>query len=266
MTSKLWHVKVKTVQDKLPLSVVIITLNEERNILRCLSSVSFASECLIIDSGSTDQTLQIAEKMGAKTMQQAWMGFGPQKQYATDQAQFDWVLNIDADEAVSLELAQEIHARFKTLDPKTGYLLPRKSFHFGKWIRYGGWYPDLQLRLYHKKNSKWSTAQIHEKVLSAKTERLKSPLLHWVFKDLYHQVQTNNRYSTLQAEALFLDGKRASLFRMVIKPVSKFIECYFWKRGFCDGRAGFVIAIGAAYSVFLKWSKLWELQKVTNRT
>lgn len=247
--------------QKLPLSLTVITKNEEKNIERCLRSVPFASEVIVVDSDSTDRTVELAQKLGAKVFVESWKGFGPQKQFAVDQAQYDWILSLDADEALSPELTAEILARFSSLDEKTGYLLPRRSYHLGRWIHFGGWYPDRQLRLFHKKFSRWDKAQIHEKVVTARTERFQSPLLHWVFRNLSHQVQTNDRYSGLQAENLFHNGKKFSLFYLLTKPLSKFIETYFLKRGFLDGMAGFIIAISAAYSVFLKWAKLWERQK-----
>lgn len=252
---------VSKAPTKLPLTLMIITLNEERNIERCIRSVPFASEILVIDSGSRDKTKEIAEKNGAKVLHHEWIGFGPQKKWGTAQARYDWILSLDADEALSSDLAEEILAKFSELDPKTGYELPRLSMHLGRWIRHGGWYPDAQLRLYHRQFSNWPDAQIHERVDSPTVARLKKDLYHFVFQDLSHQVQTNNRYSSLLAEKDFASGKRFSLFRLIVKPWSKFIECYFLKLGMLDGIPGFMISVGAAYSIFLRQSKLWELGK-----
>lgn len=248
-------------ENKLPLSCVVIVKNEEKNIVDCLRSASFAEEIIVMDSGSTDRTCERASSMGAKVVQQEWLGFGPQKAKVTEMAKFDWVLNIDADERVSDELRSEIETLWPTLDPQSGYLIPRRSFHLGRWIHFGGWYPDYQLRLYNKKFSQWDSAQIHEKVRSPHQRKLKSPLHHFVFRHLHHQIETNNRYSSLQAEELFRRGKRFSFVKLVVKPWSKFFECYLWKRGFMDGLPGFIIAVGAGYSVFLKWAKLWELER-----
>ncbi len=247
--------------DKIPLTVTIVTLNEEKNISRCIGSVGFASEVIVIDSFSQDKTCEIARSMGAKVHQEKWRGYGGQKSFAAEKAQYDWVLSLDADEAVSPELAEKIKAAFSNLDAETGYLLPRRSFYLGQWIDYGGWYPDYQKRLFNRKHSHWDGAAIHEKVISPKEEKLSADLYHYVFDNISEQVTTNNRYSGLQAEKLQRDGKKFSLFKLIIKPYVKFIETYFLKRGFMDGLPGFIISVGAAYSVFIKWAKLWELEK-----
>lgn len=246
---------------KLPLSLVVIVKNEEKNIERCLRSVPFASEILVVDSDSTDGTVAKAQSLGARTLVKEWLGFGAQKNYASMQAQNDWILSLDADEALSPELQEEIQKIFAELNPEVAYRIPRRSFHLGRWIHHGGWYPDYQTRLYHRKHSSWAEVNIHEKIIAKSTKKLQNPILHWVFKDLSHQVQTNDKYSGLLAEKLNHDGKKFSLFKLVTKPWVKFVECYFWKLGFLDGRPGFIIAVSAAYSVFLKWSKLGELQR-----
>lgn len=247
-----------------PISVIIITKNEERNIERCLASVSFADEVLVVDSGSQDLTVKLAEKSGAKVLFREWMGFGPQKKWATSQAKHDWILSIDADEVVSAELASEIQRKFMELDPKTGYEMPRKSWFMDRWILHGGWYPDRQLRLYHRKHSDWPEAIIHERVIpsSGQIEIFKSPLYHYVFKNIGDQIETNNRYSGLLAQADFEKGKRFSILKMLLKPGFKFLECYFLKLGFLDGFAGYVIARNAGYSIFLRTVKLREVEQI----
>lgn len=246
---------------KLPISLVIITLNEERNIERCIKSVPFAAEVVVVDSHSTDQTCVIARSLGAKVFNQDWLGFGPQKQLATSKASYDWILNLDADEALSEEAAAEIQAVFSNLNQQAAYSLPRKSFHLGQWIRHGGWYPDRQIRLYHRGFSAWSAKQIHEKIECSLVMSLQQPILHWVFDSLSAQISTNNKYSSLQAEEFIRNKGEFSLVKMMMKPFSKFFECYFLKLGFLDGMPGFIIAIGAAYSVFLRWAKIWEKKK-----
>jgi glycosyltransferase involved in cell wall biosynthesis len=246
---------------RLPLSLVVITLNEEAHLERCLRSVPFADEIIVVDSFSTDRTLEVARLCGARVVQEKWRGYGPQKAFATAQAKNDWVLSLDADEALSPELAQEIQDKFLALDPETGYRLPRLSFHLGRWIRHGGWYPDFQLRLFNKTKAQWDTAALHEKVEVARVATLKNNLLHWVFEDISDQVRTNDRYSSLGAVQLHEKGKKFSLFKMITKPFSKFVETYLWKRGFLDGLPGFIISVGAAYSVFLRWGKMWEIER-----
>lgn len=250
---------------KLPISLVVITLNEEANIERCLKSVPFVDEIIVVDSFSQDRTVEIAARLGAKTFQEKWRGFGPQKAFATAQAKNDWILNLDADEALSPELAVEIVQKFSQLDPEAGYQFKRRSFHLGRWINHGGWYPDLQLRLYNKQYSNWDSAGLHEKVQVSKKLKMQHDLWHWVFRDLSHNVVTNDRYSTLGAEALWEKGKGFSFFKLLTKPASKFIECYFVKLGFLDGMAGYIIAVGASYSIFLRYAKMWEMEKVQKR-
>jgi glycosyltransferase involved in cell wall biosynthesis len=245
---------------KLPLSLVVITLNEETNIERCLKSVPFASDIVVVDSLSTDRTVETAEKLGARVLTEKWRGYGPQKAFAVSQAKYDWILSLDADEALSPQAQQEILDKFASFQEEVGYEIPRLSWHLGRWILHGGWYPDYQLRLFHREHSKWTDAALHEKVEVNSKVRLEHPILHWVFDDLSDQVLTNDKYSTLGAANLNAQGKRFSLLKLIFKPWSKFIECYFIKLGFLDGRPGFIIAVGAAYSIFLRHAKLWEIQ------
>lgn len=246
--------------EKLPLSLVIITLNEEKNIERCIKSVPFASEVIVVDTYSKDKTVELAKALSAKVFQKDWSGYGAQKAYATSLASNEWILSLDADEALSPELARELYSQFNTLNPKIGYQFPRKSYHMGRWISYGGWYPDYQLRLFNKNNFQWNVDLVHEKVEVQTKVTFQSPILHWVFEDISDQVITNDKYSGLGADKLYRENKKFSMFKLLVKPLSKFLECYFLKRGLLDGLPGFIIAVSAAYSVFLKFAKLWELE------
>lgn len=245
------------------ISLVIISLNEESNIARCIESASWVDEIIVLDSGSTDKTREIAESLGAKVFNEEWRGFTDQKNRLADLAENDWLLNLDADEALKKESEEEIKNFLSSVDLSNcqGLEFPRRSFHLGKWINHGGWYPDRQLRLYNKTKASWAGGALHERVQCDSFRRAKTPLLHWVFKDLDDQVAANNRYSRLGAEVLISKGKGFSLFMMLTKPISKFLETYLFKRGFMDGMAGFVISIGAAYSIFLKYAKLYYLKK-----
>lgn len=248
---------------KLPICLSIITKNETKNLRRCLQSAAdIVSEIVVVDSFSTDDTLEIAKQFGAKVFSEEWKGFGLQKQSATDKSSYEWVLNLDADEALSAELRQELVKLFEQSPSEDAYEIPRLSFHMGRWIRHGGWYPDYQTRLFQKSKAKWSTATLHEKIECTSKGRLKSSIEHFVFRDLVHQIEANNRYSSLGAEALHEKGKAFSLLLLIFKPWSKFLETYIWKRGFLDGVPGFVIAVGAAYSMFLRHAKLWELKNL----
>ncbi len=246
---------------KLPISLVILSKNEEQNIERVLNSVDFCQEKLLVDSFSTDRTVELAKSLGARVIQTEWLGFGPQRRFATEQAQNDWVLFLDCDEVVSPELAQEIREGFGAFTPTAAYRLPRLSFHLGRWIRHGGWYPDWQIRLFHRQHAQWNHADLHEKVEAKEFRSLHQPLLHFVFRSLSHQVVTNDRYSSLGAQQLRQQKKAFHLIALVFRPFGKFFECYIVKRGFLDGLPGFIIAVGAAYSLFLRYAKLWELSQ-----
>ena len=247
-------------ENKIPVSVVLISLNEQANIGRALKSVSWAADIVVYDSGSTDRTVDIASKLGANVVQGPWFGFGKTKKTATEYAKLDWVLSLDCDEEVSKSLELELRESLDSLKPDCVYKIPRLSFYLGRWIKNGGWYPDHQARLFNKKYHNWNEAKVHEKVEAKKYEKMLSNLNHYVFKNIEDQVRTNNRYSSLLAEELFSAGKRFSWFHFFTKPTVKFLECYILKLGFLDGWAGYVIASNAGTSVFLKWAKLRELE------
>jgi len=248
------------------ISLVVITKDEEPNIERCLKSVPWADDIVVLDSGSRDRTVEIATRMGARSFVEPWRGYRAQKQRAVELARYDWILSLDADEALSPELQREFLGFFgreaTTFDTDAdGFEFPRLSFHLGRWIRRGGWYPDHQLRLFHRGRAKWAGGDnVHERVEAQRVRRFQSPIHHWPFTDLSDQIDTNNNYSSLGARELHERGVRYSLLKLLLKPVSKFIETYLLKRGCLDGWAGFVIAVGAAYSVFLKFAKLRELE------
>lgn len=251
---------------KLPISVVIITLNEEKHIRQCIQSVPFASEVIVVDSESTDRTVEMAGDLGAKVEVRPWPGHRKQKEYACSLAHQPWILSLDADEYLSAELAQEIIDRFKSGEAEKlhGFRMPRCSFHLGRWIRHGGWYPDYQLRLFKSGQAHWVGEKLHEKLELKNPEKLgtlQNDLQHEVFEDLADQVDTNNKYSTLGAMEYLESGKKFSVWKLLVRPFGKFVECYLLKKGFLDGLPGFIIAVGASYSLFLRYSKLWELQR-----
>lgn len=256
---------MNTPAGKPPLSLAIITLNEERNIERCIRSVPWADDIVVVDSGSTDRTVEIAKSLGARVFSEAWRGYRDQKVRATELCRFDWILSLDADEALSAEAVRELETVFasgKCVDDAVdGFEFPRLSHHMERWIWHGGWYPDRQLRLFHRGRAQWSAGHVHERVTALKVMRLREPIHHWPFHDLSEQVRTNNNYSSLGARDLFDRGRKFSLLSLVFKPWSKFIETYLLKRGFLDGLPGFIISVGAAYSVFLKFAKLRELER-----
>ncbi|MBI2712369.1 MAG: glycosyltransferase family 2 protein [Bdellovibrio sp.] len=246
-----------------PLSVTIITLNEESKIAKAIQSVSWADDILIVDSGSSDRTLEIAKQNGARVLVNPWTGYGQQKNFAQSHAKFPWVLNIDADEWVSKDLASEIRAHLDSLSTEpvhpTGFQIPRKTFYLGRWIKHGGWYPNYLHRLTHRDFAKWTEPEVHEKLeVHGETVRLKNPLNHDAFDTIADQILTNLKFARLGSKDLVWRGQQPSIFKLLFKPLWKFIETFFLKRGFLDGLPGFIISINAAHSMFLKYAFLFE--------
>lgn len=243
------------------LSVVIIAKNAARQLAACLESASFADEMLVVDSGSSDGTAEIAALRGARVLQQEWLGFGRQKQFAVEAARHDWVLCLDADERVSEPLRASILAVLAA--PATqAYAMPRCNRFMGSWLRHGEGYPDWSLRLFDRRHARWSDDPVHEKVLTdAPVARIKGDLLHDSAETLAGYLDKQNRYTSMQAEALFKAGKRAGVAQLLLSPALRFVKFYFLRLGFLDGTAGLVhIAIGCCNS-FQKYAKLMALQR-----
>lgn len=215
--------------DRESITVTIITLNEERNLPRALESVSWADEIVVVDSGSTDRTVEIARAAGAKVLHNPWPGYGKQKNFAQRNASHDWILNIDADEAVTPELREEIvtvlqRARAGQL-VEQGFYLPRKTFYLGRWIRHGGWYPNYLIRLANRRHSEWTEPAVHEEWrVQGPVAHFEQPLLHYTFSDIRDQILTNLNFSRLGSVELMRRGQKGSLFRLLLKPVGKFFE------------------------------------------
>ncbi len=248
--------------NTISISAAIITLNEEKNIRECIASLNWVDEVVVVDSLSADRTKEIAESLGAKVIDQAFLGHVKQKQLAVDSCTHDWVICLDADERVTDSLKREIIQLFKKTPEDelfNGYSVARKSFHLGRWIMHGGWYPDRNIRLFNRKWGHWTGTNPHDVItVNNKAGHLKSALEHYVFSDLAHNIETNNSYSSISAKILFDDKIKPSLLKLLFKPFGKFLETYLVKRGFLDGMPGFIISVGAAYSMFLKYAKLWE--------
>jgi glycosyltransferase involved in cell wall biosynthesis len=247
----------------MPLSAVIITKNAATQLGECLVSLGFVDEILVVDSGSTDGTADIAQRAGAKVLESEWRGFGPQKQFAVEKAAHDWVLCIDADERVSDALRASIVAELAA-PRNTVYEMPRCNRFMGHWLRHGEGYPDWSLRLFDRRHAKWSTDPVHEKVLAnARPARLSGDLLHDSAETLDGYLEKQNRYTSLQAQAMRAAGKRAGIGRIVLSPIARFIKFYVIRLGFLDGVAGLVhISIGCMNS-FNKYAKLIALQRTT---
>ena len=244
-------------------SVTIITLNEEKNLPRAIASAQWADEVLVIDSGSSDRSVEVAKEMGARVLYNAWKGYGQQKNFAQDKALYDWVLNIDADEEISPELRDEITAALTAVSEgklKTkGFQIPRKTFYLGRWIKHGGWYPNYLVRLVDRQAARWSEPCVHEELkVDGEVLYFQEPLHHYTFSSIHDQIVTNLNFSKLGYMDLKSRGQRGSVLKLLLKPIGKLIETYFLKAGFLDGLPGFIISTNAAHSMFLKYAYLLE--------
>ena len=253
--------KVSRLLSRPALSVVIIAKNAAAPLAACLESAAFADEIVVVDSGSSDGSAELAAQHGARVLQQEWLGFGAQKQFAVEAARHDWVLCLDADERVSAPLRASILAAL-AVPAAQAYAMPRCNRFMGRWLRHGEGYPDWSLRLFDRRHARWSDDSVHEKVLTdAPVARIKGDLLHDSAETLAGYLDKQNRYTSMQAEALFKAGKRAGVARLLLSPALRFLKFYFLRLGFLDGSAGLVhIVIGCCNS-FHKYAKLMALQR-----
>lgn len=247
--------------SRAPFSVVIITLNELSRLPACLESVTFADEIVVVDSGSDDGTVEFAKQQGCKVVSQSWLGYGPQKQFAVEQASYDWVLCIDADERVSEQLQTSIMSVLES--PRHhGYEMPRCNRFLGRWLRHGEGYPDLSLRLYNRNSARWSKDAVHEKVeADGEVGRLAGDLLHESQETLERYLEKQNRYTSLQAEMLHKRGKKSGVTKIVLSPLFRFIKMYIIRLGFLDGLPGLIHILIGCYNSMFKYVKLLELQR-----
>lgn len=246
------------------ISTVIITYNEEKNIRRCIESVlPVSDEVVVVDSFSKDKTKEIAESLGAKFVEHAFDGHIQQKNYAITQASNDYVLSLDADEALSAELQAEI-LKVKNNFTADGYYFNRLTNYAGKWIRHCGWYPDQKLRLWYAPKGKWTGRNPHDRFemeKGAKLVHLKGDLLHYSIEDVAHHLRTIESFSSIAAEAMLEKRKKNAVFHMLLNPAFKFIRNYFLKGGFLDGKEGFLVCWYSAYATYLKYYKLLKLKR-----
>lgn len=245
----------------MPLSAVIITHNAAAQLEPCLKSLAFADEIVVIDSNSNDGTAELAAKHGARVLQKEWLGFGRQKQFAIEAARYDWVLCLDADERASETLCESIVAELKS--PRGFvYAMPRCNRFLGRWLRHGEGYPDWSLRLFHRAHARWSDDAVHEKVIAGSPVlKLKGDLLHDSAETLEKYLDKQNRYTSLQAEAMRAAGRSAGIAHLMISPLLRFIKFYVLRLGFLDGTPGLVhVSIGCMNS-FNKYAKLMALKR-----
>ena len=247
-------------ERKLPISLVVITKNEASCLAKCLESADFVSEIVVVDSGSTDETVKIAERFGAKVFHQDWLGFGPQKQFAVNCASYDWVLCLDADEYLSPKLKASLQDLFKGEPTDCAYQFPRCNKFLGRFLRHGEGYPDWCLRLFNRQYAQWSDDLVHEKIIpnteDFKVGVLREDLMHESGESLYRYIEKQNAYTSIQAEVMLQQGRRSSLIKIFISPVVRFFKYYFIKFGFMDGIPGLIHISIASFTVFLKYVKL----------
>ena len=247
-------------QDRMKISATVITFNEEENIAAALESLSWADEIIVVDSESTDRTVEIARRYTDKIFIRPWPGYSAQKNFASDQARNDWVFSLDADERISDELASEL-ARLD-LDAESGFAgfeMPRQTYYLGRWIKHSGWYPDYKLRLCDRRRGRWRGDYVHEALeVDGDVGRLSGDLLHYTVRDASEHHLRIDRYTSLAAEQSHSQGKRASFAALFFIPLTTFIRSFVVKRGFLDGVQGLAIAFFAAHYAFLKTLKLWE--------
>ncbi|HEY1730302.1 MAG TPA: glycosyltransferase family 2 protein [Terriglobales bacterium] len=248
----------------LSLSVVIITLNEEANLARTLTSVSWADEIIVLDSGSTDRTREVAESFHAKCFCESWKGFAAQKNSALEKASGDWILSLDADEEVEPLLAQEIKQTLANSPSAAGFWIPRRNFFLGRWIRRGGFYPDFKLRLFRRGAGSFEDRLVHEDLrVQGSTAKLKNHLLHHAYPTLDSYLEHMNRYSSLGAQMVTARDGRAgfSFVDIVIRPRLTFFYNYVLRGGFLDGREGLLLHLYHAGYVSWKYAKAWERRR-----
>lgn len=249
------------------LSVAIVSHNEEANLGRTLESVKWADEIVVVDSGSTDRTCEIARHYGARVVLEPWRGYVAQKQFAIDLCTEDWVLLLDADEEVSAGLALEIHAAIADPNAAAGYLLPRKNLFLGRWIRHCGFYPDPKLRLFRRGQGFVTGHDPHDRCelkaeVPQQTRQFTNALVHFTYPNLTLYLNHMNRYSSLGAELAFAKGHRSFSFAdIVLRPFLTFIYNYFLRLGFLDGREGLLLHLYHANYVSWKYAKAWELSR-----
>lgn len=239
------------------LSVIVITKNEEASIKRCLFSVAWASEIVVVDSGSTDETEKICRQYTDKFYRNDWPGFGPQKNRALALATKEWIFSLDADEWVSPELRREMEEAMANPGTRAAFAIPRRSSYCGKFMHHGGWWPDYVTRLFRKGSARFSDDIIHERVIvDGPVSRLTNPLFHEAFRDPEEVLETINRYSTIGALQMSRQGKRGTLSKAILHGLWSFFYNYVLRRGFLDGAEGFMLAVSNAEGTYYRYLKL----------
>lgn len=251
-------------ENRETVSVCIITYNEAGNIAACLDSVSWADEIIVVDSHSTDDTVQIARRHTDRVIVRDWPGHVAQKNFAAEQARCDWILALDADERVSSRLGDDIQAVLRQADPaRIGFRFPRRNYYLGRWWRRGGWYPDLKLRFWRRGHGRWGGEDPHDHVvLEGPVGHLSSELFHFTYRDISDHLRKLNSYSSIAARARLNHGGRFRYQDLLFRPPWRFLRMFVLKGGWREGVAGLILSANEAFYVFQKYSKMWEIQKL----
>lgn len=238
------------------ISITIITRNEETNIERCLQSLQWADEIVVLDTFSSDRTVEICRKFTSKVFQEKWHGYGRQKNICASRTSHRWVLNIDADEVVSPECAEAIQNELQNGPSHFVYRFPRKNFFGNRWVRFGGWYPDKISRLYDKTRVSFKESQVHEKLHPDDNSGvIQEPLLHYSYKGFEDYIDRQNRYSTLYAEEKAQSGWQANWTHLYLRPLMVFFKNFLARQGFREGFLGMFLALSTAFYTYLKYAK-----------
>lgn len=256
-------------RKRVPLSLVVIVKNSASSLRRCLESASFVNEILVVDSGSTDETIAIAQECGARVLYQEWLGFGPQKKFAVNQATNDWVLCLDADEYLSDKLQREIFRVFQGEPTHEAYRFARCNLFLGRFLRHGEGYPDWSLRLFNRRSANWTEELVHEKVSGTQgwldVGTISGDLMHESCESIARYIEKQNNYTSIQASQILASGQSVSKVKILFSPIARFVKYYLLKLGFLDGFPGLVhISIGC-FCVFLKYAKA-SLEKRTKNS
>lgn len=239
------------------LSAIVITKNEAAKIGECLDSLAFCDERIVVDSGSGDETVALAQAKGARVLTHDWQGFGAQKNFALAQATGDWVLSLDADERVTPALAAQIRQAVEA-GQADGYEMPRLSSFCGRPMRHSGWYPDYVLRLFRRGSARFSDDLVHERVIcEGKVARLSEPLIHHPVEKLEDALSRMDRYSSAGADMIVRSGRRVSFATGILRGLWSFMRTYFLRLGFLDGREGFLLAVANAEGTYYRYMKAW---------
>lgn len=242
------------------ISACVISFNEEKKIARCLQSLTWCDEIVLMDSFSTDRTLEIAKQYTNKIYQQEWLGYVSQRNLVREKASHPWILYVDADEEISPTLRNEIQKELSNPSKYVGYEFPRIVYFLGKWIRHGEWYPDVKLRLFKSEFGRTEGTEPHDKVVvHGPVKRLKGPVYHYTYGEISDQLNTLNRFSSISAQQRFVQDKRYIWIDLILHPFFRFVKGYFLKGGILDGAHGFIIAVACSFASFAKYAKHWEL-------